>query len=461
MRAIRRSAAVGAAVILAVALTACSGKGGGTPTTPPTSAGPASSSASAPASSSASSPATSSTSAAPAATLTILSDYVDGASATLFKSLLTEFQTKTGIKVTASTGGEDIPTIVETAKTAGQEPDIVIIPPSGQQISWPDTGVTVDVGSYIKDWGLTDRIIPDALAGWTRPSGKVMGFPYEAFQWPVWWNTKVLSSVGFSQPPQTTDQLLDLAAKLKAQGQGVAAMAIGGADWTGQKLYSQIAQSFVKPADAEKLFAEGGWCASEGGMKGIELLVQLRDAGVFIKDAEGYNADTMTSAFFAGKAAGMPAGSWSFSSAPADAIKDYVLGGFPVPAGGTYTKPTAFLGFTSNGFWVTQNGAKNIDAVKAFVQFMYDPAVLARFVAEAATPVALTGLKADALSTANPLLAASVTTLAGSVDYAVFPDLFVPAELGTPYTNDGTAVSFQPGKTAQQVCKAVDGVYGK
>jgi len=447
MRAIRHSVAVGAAVLLAVTMSACSGNPGGTQTTPPPST-PAS---------------TQATSTPPAApkTLTILSDYVDGASATLFKSLIAEFQTKTGITVTASTGGEDIPTIVETAKTAGQEPDVVIIPPSGQQISWPDTGVTVDVGPYINDWGLKDRIIPDALAGWTRPSGAVMGFPYEAFQWPVWWNTKVLSSVGFTKPPQTTDELLDLAAKLKAQGQGVAAMAIGGADWTGQKLFSQIAQSFVQPKEAESLFTSAGWCASPNAMKGIELLVQLRDAGVFIKDAEGYNADTMTSAFFAGKAAGMPAGSWSFSSAPAESIKDYVLGGFPVPAGGTYTKPTAFLGFTSNGFWVTQNGAKNIDAVKAFVEFMYDPAVLARFVAEAATPVALTGLKADALSAANPLLAASVTTLADSVNYAVFPDLFVPAELGTPYTNDGTAVAFQPGKTAQDVCKAVDGVWGK
>lgn len=392
-----------------------------------------------------------------AETLTLISQYADGDAADIFNAQLEAFTAETGIEVDADTAGADIATIIETSVAAGDEPDIIVTNPSGNQVGWVDNGVTVDVAEYFDEWGLTDAVREQALTEWTRPSGKVMGFPFEGFQWPVWWNIAVLESAGLAQPPQTTDELIELAGAL--DGSGTAAVAIGGNDWTGQKLFTQIAQSYLEPDAADKLFAEGGWCASEDGLRGIELLTQLRDAGVFIADAEGYTNETMTTAFFEGRAAGMPSIS-AFESAPANAADQYVLGGFPVPAGGTYSKPTAFQGYTSTGFMVSENGAEKLDAVEQFVKFMYEPAVVKQFVENASVVTALNVEESD-ISGADPMLADALTGLADRVDYAAFPDLYIPAELGAQFTSTGTVTAWARGTTPQQICSAIDSVYGR
>jgi multiple sugar transport system substrate-binding protein len=84
-----------------------------------------------------------------------------------------------------------------------------------------------------------------------------------------------------------------------------------------------------------------------------------------------------------------------------------VLGGFPTVKGGSFKKPTLFYGETGQGFWVTKNGAKNIDAVEKFVKFLYQPDSINAFVTDGAlfpvSPVA-----ADAPKPTNPLQAQSL-----------------------------------------------------
>ncbi len=292
-------------------------------------------------------------------------------------------------------------------------------------------------------------------SGPATPDGDVQGFPYEGYQWPVWYNTALFDQAGVDIPT-TTDELIDAAAALRAAG--VQPFAIGGNDWSGQKLLLQIAQSYLSPDDAKEIFTNGGWCASDDAMKGIDLFVELRDAGVFIDDVEGLEASSMAAAFDTGAAAMMSAGSWELANVPAEMAGDVLFGGFPVPSGSEYTKPTAYQG-TANGFWISTKGTEKIDAIKQFIQYLYSPEVAAKFVNEAQIITALETDPALLSGDLNPLLAQITSELPSTVEYAVHPDKYVPGTI-TEQLIRQTAVSFGDGVDSAAVCAALDSVYG-
>ncbi len=188
-------------------------------------------------------------------------------------------------------------------------------------------------------------------------------------------------------------------------------------------------------------------------MQGIELLVELREAGVFADDVEGYTADQMNTAFFEGQAAIMPAGSWAFSEAPEDL--NVQLGGFPVPSDGAFDKPTAFQGWTSAGFFLSEEGAASEDLVRPFLDIMYSDEIVARMVDEAATPRPI--LTDEPVEPSNELLAFAMNDLSDSVEFAAFPDALVPGALVEPLTRQ-TSLGFSTGDAAS-ICASLDSVY--
>ncbi|BCB76480.1 ABC transporter substrate-binding protein [Phytohabitans flavus] len=372
----------------------------------------------------------------------------------VLRSVIEGFTTETGIQVQVDTAGEDLPTVFETSVAAGKQADIVHINPVDKPLTWIDNSVVVPVESYVDEWGLRDRLTAGAIDEWTRADGKMQGFPFEGYQWPIWYNKTLLAKAGITDPPATVDQLLDAATKLRAAG--IQPMAVGGNDWTGQKLFFQIIQSYLSADAAKEAFAKGGWCGNPSLMKGIELFTSLRDAKVFGDNAEGFTAQSMVADFFGKKAAMMPAGTWEFAQVPKEMVGDIALGGMPLPSGATFAKPTAYEG-TSNGFWVSQNGAKKLDAVRKFVEYMYRPETVATFVKDASMIMAL---KADAstLPDDQPLLKAAQGELPTAVDYAVLPDRYVPGSLSQSVIRDA-AVAFTAGKSATDICGTFDKTY--
>ena len=108
--------------------------------------------------------------------------------------------------------------------------------------------------------------------------------------------------------------------------------------------------------------------ANADAVKGLDLFAKLRDAGVFIDNVQGYTADQMNSAYFDGKAAMMPGGSWNYtaSALPPAIAASTTLGGFPAVPGGAYKKPTAYNGYEA-GIFVTPNGEKKLDGIEKFM----------------------------------------------------------------------------------------------
>ncbi|QEO08688.1 ABC transporter substrate-binding protein [Protaetiibacter larvae] len=340
--------------------------------------------------------------------------------------VLDAFTAETGIKVTLTEGLENIDDQVETAVAAGKSPDLVIVNLYDKTLGWLDAGVTVAADDYVSDWGLD--IDASALDEWRvggASDGALQGLPFSGFNWPIWYNTKLLADAGVDAVPTTTDELIDAAKKLRAAG--IAPFVMGGNDWSGQKLFYQIIQSFTKADEAKQVMQEGGYCASDSFVKGIELFTELRDAGVFVDNVAGFTADDMYATYNAGEAAIMSGGSWAFAAtvdAGNDVAANTTLGGFPLPDGSVFDAPTAFQGFTGVGFMVTKKGAEagHIENVEKLVKAFYADGAIGDFVktANLVTPVA-----GDfSASATNPLLQ-SALALGDSVSYAVLPDVWI------------------------------------
>lgn len=423
MKPLRVGALVGAAALAAVTISGCSAGGGSDPDT-----------------------------------LTVLTNIQPGTlTGDVQDDVVAKFEEETGKKVKLVPAGETIPDVYETSVAGGKQADIVVVNLAEKTTNWLDQDIVVPASDYLDDWGLTDRINPEALEAWTNKEGVVQAFPYNGFVWPVWYNTELLEQAGVSEIPTTTDDLIDAAGKLNDAG--IAPFIVGGNDWSGQKLFLQIAQSFMDADEAAKVYSEGGYCASEDAMKGIELFTELRDAGVFVKDSQGYTADQMNATFYEGKAAMMAAGSWAFGNVPAELQEVVELGGFPIPDGGTFEKPTAYEGYTGSGFWISQNGAKDdkIGLVEEYIKLWYDPEIAAAYAQASNGPTAVIA-EGEAPAIENKITEQAVNALPDKVDFAVMPDTVVPGALADPMIRQ-TSVAFAPGTDAQAICGSLDGLY--
>jgi ABC-type glycerol-3-phosphate transport system substrate-binding protein len=361
------------------------------------------------------------------------------------KGVFTAFTKETGVKVNATDGLETIDDQVENAVAAGKSPDVVIVNLYDKTLGWQDAGVTVPVDNYLKEWGLADKMKAGALDEWRvggKPGGKLQGLPFSGFSWPVWYNTDLLKKAGVSKVPTTTDELIDASKKLRAAH--IQPLTVGGNDWTGQKLFYQIAQSYTDAAAMEKVMGSGGYCATPSVMRGIKLFTQLRDAGVFTDNAAGLNGDAMYAAYYSGKAAMMSAGSWAYTDAKKSGTgveTHTTLAGLPLPSGSVYQNPTALQGFTGVGFMITKRGASKdrIDNVRKFITSFYKDPAVGDFVKDASILPPTTGDFAKYAT--DPLLAQSLK-LDKTVDYAVVPDVWI-------------------GSASDPIIQVLTGAYGK
>lgn len=373
----------------------------------------------------------------------------------LQEQVLADFTKETGIKVTVSDAvGDNSMQAYEAAVAAGKEADLVIINPADQSREWVKKKAVVPADEYLKSWGIADKLTPDALEGWRDSDGKLLGLPYIGFQWPVYWNMKILKQAGVATPPATEAEMLSAVDKLKASGTPL--MVTGGGDWTGQALYTHIVQSYVPAETMKKIWRQGGYCASPEVRKGIQYFIKLRDAGVFAKNTSGYMMDQQNQLFFTGKAAAMSGGSWWFEDVPKAMRQDVVLGGVPVPSDGAYKKPMAAKGSTSNGFWISPKGAQKADAVRKLVEKFYSPQVASKVTTDTAST---TTVKLDPPpATTNPLLQQAMTDWPGKVDFLPMVDFEMPAKVVAK--NPGqTAQAYSADATVDSICKAYDDAY--
>jgi multiple sugar transport system substrate-binding protein len=365
------------------------------------------------------------------------------------------FTAATGIKVNFTEAGENLGEEYEATVLAGEAADVIIVNLFDKSSGWVENGAAIPVNDLLTEWGLDTVIKEAAVKDWTNKNGDVQGFAYQGFTWPVWYNTDLLEEAGVAGVPKTSDELIAASEKLRAAGIGP--MVVGGSDWSGNKLFLQIIQSFMPSEEAAEVFTNGGYCASPNAMKGIDEFVKLRDGGVFVDGVEGYTADLMNAAYYDGKAAIMAAGSWAMPGTPEEIAAATTLGGLPIPAGSVFTKPTAFEGNTGVGFFISPNGQKKLGAVKDFILSFYSPDVIGKFVSEVSVIPTTTIDISGALGTASPLLNQAVTSLQKNAEFAVFPDGYVGTR-GDALTK-ASALAYGKGVSSAAICEAADEAY--
>ena len=176
----------------------------------------------------------------------------DSPSAKIQSDVIAAFEKSTGATVKVTTSTDQVPEVFETSVVGDKEADLVFVNLNEGSLDWVKNGIALPVNDLLAAWGLADKISTGAVSEWTSADGNVSGFPYSGFVWPVWFNTDLLAKAGVAEVPQTTDALIDAATKLRAQGIGP--VVVGGSDWSGQKLFLQVAQSYMTPDETRQVY---------------------------------------------------------------------------------------------------------------------------------------------------------------------------------------------------------------
>jgi multiple sugar transport system substrate-binding protein len=387
--------------------------------------------------------------------ISVLSQFTaNDANSKAFKAMTDKFSQQTGIKVDIETANNnDITTNYEASKLANKEKDLVALNLSAASSAWLKQGQVVDTSKYLDEWGIKDKLEPDAVKFWTQEDG-IAGFPYSGFNWPVWFNMDILGKAGITTVPQTLDELIADAHALRAKN--LPTMVLGGGDWPAANFVYWMGQQYMSATDAETIFKKGGFCANPNFVKGLDLMGRLRDEGVFVDNVQGFTADQMTTAYAQGKASMMPSGSWAYTQVPDNIAKATKLSGFPVVSGGQYSKPTGFHGF-SNGFFLSPNGEKKIGVIEKFMKFAYAQENLQPWVADASQILAVKPDVIGAVKATNPLAVAGNALSEANTAWLHLPDTDIPT--GVDFQPAATAFLGKKGQPGSQFCKALDKLY--
>lgn len=350
------------------------------------------------------------------------------AGARTFADVVAAYQRDTARRVALLKNGSDLPIVFETSTLAGKEADVAIVNMMGRTLAWTRLNATVPVNDYLDDWGLRDLIIPEALTEWTDDEGRLRAFPFTRTNWPVSFNTALLEEAGVGSIPKTSDELIAAADALRSHGIGP--VTVGGSDWSGQKMFLQIIQGFISQDEARTVFSTGKISASPGATAGVEHFVELRDAGVFVDNVQGYTSDSELTQFNTRKAAIVPAMSSALALVPAERAAEVTVGGWPTPSsGGVLAHPSVIRSYNGHGIWISENGLKKLDLIRPFVQHLYSAEVTDRFILESGRDMSRI---TDTVSTDFPLVAQASQLKDTEVSAVMLPDLLIPDAVFEP-----------------------------
>ncbi|MFE6283086.1 ABC transporter substrate-binding protein [Streptomyces sp. NPDC057877] len=208
-----------------------------------------------------------------------------GAEQKNFKTVLQEFEKRTGAKITFVPAQDPIINFLGSKIAGGQPPDIAMLPQPGAIKQAVDKGWAKPLGAEAQE-----QLSKNYSQGW-QDIGSVDGKPYGVYYKAankslIWYNNQVFENAGATEP-KTWDELLNTARTV--YDSGVTPFSIGGADgWTltdwfenvylsqaGPEKYDQLANHEIKWTDPSveqalttlaEIWGQAGYVA--GGAKG-------------------------------------------------------------------------------------------------------------------------------------------------------------------------------------------------
>ncbi|WP_433384714.1 ABC transporter substrate-binding protein [Micromonospora sp. KLBMP9576] len=292
------------------------------------------------------------------------------------KQLVDTFNKTSKVKAVLDTiPGADYQTKLQTIVNTNQAPDVFFNWGGGSITPFVKANLLLPLDDMIaKDPGLKANFLPSVF-NTAVVDGKSYGVPMRGTQ-PVllFHNKKVLADAGIA-PPKTWDDLLAAVGTLKAKK--ITPIALGGGDqWPTQMwyqyLYDRVAgpELFARALDGDK----DAWASPES-RRALELLRQLTDAGAFGTNFDSVKfTDGGSPALLAGGKAGFELmGSWNYSTHhdanPTFAANDLGWSAFPSVPGGK-GDPGNVVGNTNN-FYSVLKRTKHPEAVAEFLKLQY------------------------------------------------------------------------------------------
>jgi multiple sugar transport system substrate-binding protein len=236
-------------------------------------------------------------------------------------------------------------------------------PPGISAVDNPDVlrvakaGILKDISAEVAKIQSWSDVYPGPKAAVTDGS-KVYGVPIGSNSLALYYNKKLFADGGVTTPPQTWDQLTDVAAKTtKSPVYGIAFSAVNTEEATWQ----------WEPF----LWSNGGSLSdlsSKNAQVALELWVDWVKKGYASKDVVNWNQGDVPNQFIGGRAATMVMGPWQLSNVKKSGV-DFGIVTIPVPKAGS--KPVVPLG---GEVWCVVKGDPKVEqAAVKFIQFTQEP----------------------------------------------------------------------------------------
>jgi multiple sugar transport system substrate-binding protein len=236
-------------------------------------------------------------------------------------------------------------------------------PPAIAAIDNPDVlrvakaGILKDISAEVPKFAGWSDMYPGPKAAVTDGS-KVYGVPIGSNSLALYYNKKMLADAGVSSPPQTWDQLTEVATKTtKSPNYGIAFSAVNTEESTWQ----------WEPF----LWSNGGSLSdldSKNAQAALQLWVDWVKKGAVSRDVVNWNQGDVANQFNSRRAATMVMGPWMLGEVKKSGI-DFGIVTIPVPKEGA--KPVVPLG---GEVWCVLKGDPKVEqAALKFIEFTQEP----------------------------------------------------------------------------------------
>jgi ABC-type glycerol-3-phosphate transport system substrate-binding protein len=278
-------------------------------------------------------------------------------------------QSETCEIVDNTTGHEDFKTQI-LVMLAGENPPDVFSYWAGARVQFVvDSDALMELSDFWEAEKLGD-IVSTGIHGSTQYNGGTYSIPQNFHYTGFFYNPKVMEEAGVTEMPETWDEFLVAAEKIKASG--VAPIALGSMNRWPAQFYTDFLVSYSAGHEYRaKLQAGEAAFDDPEVMKAMELWKELFDKGYFYPDANAYTWTDAADQVANGEAAMTLMGTWITGYWDGNGLvagEDYDV--FPFPVIDSSIPPATFA---STDSWTIPADAKNPDCAKDFVAWALTP----------------------------------------------------------------------------------------
>jgi len=282
---------------------------------------------------------------------------------------------------------------LNTQLSSGRAPDIFVFNPDPTTFQYYESDVLMDFTDDMTGaW--RDSFVESYVLDSTK-NGQLKSIPYEIGITPIWYNSDLMAQAGVSAFPETWDDFMDAAEKLKAAGIVPGSQMTGGSNaWTSMLWFSHIMGSLGGPDVWSKPLTDPIY------VEGAEYLKMLYADGNTTRDAVGGDAGVSGGHYMAGDTATFINGPWYIGRIRGDAPEVHAATRLAAaPQIGEYSGHQ--IGFMlSNLAAGNTDDPRRRDAVVKFMKYMTAPENV-KMVSEAAG--SLFAVKFELGADADPL----------------------------------------------------------